>query len=364
MIVVIVYGTRPEILKLVPLILKMKEHEGIDLKIINIGQHKELVSEAQELFNIIPHYSLDVMQHDQTLTDILQHVAVKVEPILKEIRPDIVLLQGDTSSAATVSTICFYNKIRVGHIEAGLRSYNLAEPFPEEFNRRLISIVAHLNFAPTQLAADNLLREGIPSRRVVVTGNTIVDMVELVRGGINSDKKGDGRKILITAHRRENHGKGIYDICEAVKKITTEFPDVYFTWPVHPNPSVKDMVYKELSGLKNVILKFPLNYLELIKELDESYIVWSDSGGIQEECPSFKKPLLILRNVTERPEVVTSGFGELVGTDTERIVERTSQLLQNKESYRLMINGKNPFGDGTASEQIIKALLNDLNNEI
>ena len=300
----------------------------IDLKIINIGQHKEMVSEVEELFTIVPHYSLDVMQHDQTLTDILQNVSVKVEPILKEIRPDIVLLQGDTSSAATVGTICFYNKIPVGHVEAGLRSGNLAEPFPEEFNRRVISIVAHLNFAPTQLAADNLLREGIPAQRVVVTGNTIVDMVELVRGGIHADKNGESRKILITAHRRENHGTGIYDICAAVKKIAMEFPDVYFTWPVHPNPSVKDMVYKELSGLKNVILKSPLNYLELIKELDESYIVWSDSGGIQEECPSFKKPLLILRNVTERPEVVTSGFGELVGTDAERIVTADFPIIK------------------------------------
>ena len=360
--VVIVYGTRPEILKLVPLILKMREHKGIELKIVNIGQHKEMVSEVEELFHIVPHYALDVMQHDQTLTDILQKVSLKVEPILKEIRPDIVLLQGDTSTAATVSTICFYNKIPVGHIEAGLRSGNLAEPFPEEFNRRVISITAHLNFAPTLLAADNLLKEGISAQRIVVTGNTIVDMVELVRGGIHADKNGEGRKILITAHRRENHGTGIYDICTAVKKIVLEFPDVYFTWPVHPNPSVKDMVYKELSGIKNVVLKSPLNYLELIKELDESYIVWSDSGGIQEECPSFKKPLLILRNVTERPEVVTSGFGELVGTDVQRIVERTSQLLRSKESYYEMINGKNPFGDGTASDQIIKALLNDPND--
>ncbi len=362
--VVIVYGTRPEILKLVPLILKLKEREGIELKLINIGQHKEMVSEVEDLFKIVPHYALNIMQHDQTLTDILQHVAVKVEPILKEIRPDIVLLQGDTSTAATVSTVCFYNKIPIGHVEAGLRSGNLAEPFPEEFNRRVISIVAHLNFAPTQLAADNLLNEGIPAQRVVITGNTIVDMVELVRGGIKTDKKGTGRKILITAHRRENHGSGIYDICAAVKKMTAEFPDICFTWPVHPNPTVKNMVYKELSGLKNVMLRPPMNYLELIKELDESYVVWSDSGGIQEECPSFKKPLLILRSVTERPEVVTSGFGELVGTDTERIVRRTSELLLNKESYLQMISGKNPFGDGTASDQIIKALLEDLNNKI
>lgn len=360
--IAIVYGTRPEIIKLVPLILKLRDHDQFELVLINTGQHREMVREVESLFNVTPHYSLDIMQHDQTLTDIQQNVAVKIEPILKQESPDMVLLQGDTSSVATVGTICFYNKIPVGHVEAGLRSNNLSEPFPEEFNRRVISIMARLNFAPTQLAADNLAREGVPSDRIIVTGNTVVDMVELVRGKIRTDRNGVHKKILITAHRRENHGQGISDICAAVKEMTRDFPDIQFTWPVHPNPNVKGMVYKELDGLRNVSLLPPLNYLELIKELDESYIIWSDSGGIQEECPSFKKPLLILRNITERPEVVLSGFGELVGTDTRLIVQKTARLIQSRENYDQMVAGKNPFGDGTASDQIIKAILNDHNN--
>jgi UDP-N-acetylglucosamine 2-epimerase (non-hydrolysing) len=359
--VAIVYGTRPEIIKLMPLILQMKEHREIDLKLVNTGQHKEMVEEVEKLFDIVPQYSLDIMQHNQTLTDILKNVAIKVEPVLKAIGPDIVLLQGDTSTVATVGTICFYNKIPVGHIEAGLRSYNLEEPFPEEFNRRVISILAALNFAPTRQAADNLIREGMSSDKIIITGNTIVDMVQLVRKKTGIGKNGAGRKILITAHRRENHGQGIYNICAAVRKVTEAFPDVLFTWPVHPNPNVKEMVYKELSGLKNVVLTEPLSYMELIRELEDSHLIWSDSGGIQEECPSFKKPILILRNTTERPEVVSSGFGELVGTETHRIIERTTQLLLDAKSYGEMIGGKNPFGDGTASTQIINVLLNKKN---
>jgi UDP-N-acetylglucosamine 2-epimerase (non-hydrolysing) len=354
--VVIVYGTRPEIIKLIPLILEIKAHPGLRLSIVNTGQHKEMVRELELLFNIVPDFSLDTMQHDQTLTDILRNVAGKIEPVLKELRPDIVLVQGDTSTVATVGTVCFYNRIPVGHVEAGLRSYNLEEPFPEEFNRRVISIMARLNFAPTAQAADNLMREGIPADKIFVTGNTIVDMVGLARQRVPAGADGAGKKILVTAHRRENHGGGIDNICTAIKQVSRRFPDLVFTWPVHPNPNVKHTVYKQLEGLNNIHLTAPLGYIDLISEIDSSYLVWSDSGGIQEECPSFRKPLLILRNLTERPEVVSSGFGELVGTDTGLIVRRTTELLEDQESYRRMTNGSNPFGDGTAARQIVGIL--------
>jgi UDP-N-acetylglucosamine 2-epimerase (non-hydrolysing) len=355
--IAIVYGTRPEIIKLTPLILRLKENDSIELTLINTGQHKEMVSEIETLFGLRPHFSLEVMQHNQTLTDILRNVAFRVEGVLKELSPNLVLLQGDTSTVASVGMVCFYNKIPVGHVEAGLRSYNLEEPYPEEFNRRVISIMAELNFAPTLKAADNLMREGVPADKIAVTGNTIVDMVQLARKRINLDNKMIVRKILITAHRRENHGVGIKNICEAIKAMNKKFPDLRFVWPVHPNPNVQETVYNELDGLDNVQLTEPLGYIELMRELEESYLIWSDSGGIQEECPSFGKPVLILRNVTERPEVVTSGFGKLVGTDVGRIIELSSRLLTDKDEYRRMTLGTNPFGDGTASDKIVEAIL-------
>ena len=354
--IAIVYGTRPEIIKLMPLILNMQKHDSIDLTLINTGQHKEMVNEVEAIFNITPHFYLEVMQYNQTLTDILRNVTTKVEHILTELRPDLVLVQGDTSTVASVGMVSFYNKIPVGHVEAGLRSHNLDEPYPEEFNRRVISILADLNFAPTRQAAENLVREGVPAEKITITGNTIVDMVNLARKLLKPGTRVAGRKILITAHRRENHGKGIQNICEAIKILRKKFPDLTFVWPVHPNPNVKNVVYGELDGVEKVHLIEPLGYIDLIRELDESYLIWSDSGGIQEECPSFGKPVLILRNITERPEVVTSGFGELVGTNIDRIVQKTSQLLIDKDAYRKMVLGENPFGDGTASDKIVKAI--------
>ncbi|MGN6415927.1 MAG: non-hydrolyzing UDP-N-acetylglucosamine 2-epimerase [Pseudobacter sp.] len=353
----VVYGTRPEIIKLVPLILQMQQNPAIELVLISTGQHREMVEEIEGYFNIRPHYNLNIMQHNQSLTDIMLNVTAKIDPVLKEEKPDVVLVQGDTSTVATVGTVCFYNKIPVGHIEAGLRSYNLEEPFPEEFNRRLISIFARYNFAPTAQAAQNLLREGVSPDRVFVTGNTIVDMVQLVKkkGMVNSTPA--RRKVLITAHRRENYGAGILNICTAVKRMAAEYPELDFVWPVHPNPNVKEVVYRELGDLPQLTLTPPMNYFELINQLNDAYLVWSDSGGIQEECPSFKKPVLILRNVTERPEVVENGFGELVGTEVDRIVSRSVQLLEDDAAYLAMTSGANPFGDGTTSQQIIDLLL-------
>lgn len=358
--IAVIYGTRPEIIKLVPLIMKLRQQPSVKLTLINTGQHREMVSEVEKLFHLKADFSLNVMQHDQSLTTILLNVAEKIEPVLKSLKPKVVLLQGDTTTVATVGTVCFYNKIPVGHVEAGLRSYNLAEPFPEEFNRRTISIMAEFNFAPTKLSADNLIKEGIHKDKVFITGNTIVDMVQLVRRKVKSQGLAKRKKILITAHRRENHGGGLLNICSAVARVIERFPEIEFKWPVHPNPNVKETVYAELGKSKNVFLVPPLDYFSLVKELEESYLVWSDSGGIQEECPSFKKPLLILRNVTERPEVVSSGFGILVGTNADAIVENTTRLLNSKKAYFDMIQGQNPFGDGKASDAIVEILMKKL----
>lgn len=355
--IAIVYGTRPELIKLVPLILKMQKHPLISLCIINTGQHIEMVEDVETAFNIKPDYNMDIMQHNQSLTDILINVAKGIETIIKNERFDLMIVQGDTSTASTVATVSFYNKLKIAHVEAGLRSFNIIEPFPEEFNRKLISLIASYNFAPTVTACNNLLKEGIPTGNIYLVGNTIVDMVKMLKDNPDYQQQGfNKKKILITAHRRENHGTGIKNICRAVKIIAQKYPGIIFTWPVHPNPNVLEIVTKELQHIKEVTLTKPLSYLQLTKELNESFMVWTDSGGIQEECPSFQKPVLILRNVTERPEVVDAGFGIIVGSDTEKIVQAAIGLLENDSLYKAMTSGKNPFGDGNTCETIIKIL--------
>jgi len=357
--IVIVYGTRPELIKLVPIIKLMQVNEKINLIVINTGQHKEMVAEIEQAFEISPTINLNIMQPNQSLSDIMINVAQQIHPILLKAKPDVVLVQGDTSTASTVATTCFYNKIPVGHIEAGLRSFNLYEPYPEEFNRKVISLLATFNFTPTSKSSQNLLQEGLDGTSIFEVGNTIVDMVELMKAKNENNIEPNENLILITAHRRENHGVGILNICAAVKAIIEKHPHIKFIWPLHPNPNVKGTVMNQLKDIPNVTLTEPLNYLELTKLMQSCKLVWSDSGGIQEECPSFKKPVLILRNVTERPEVVDSGFGILVGTDVDVIVNTTDKLLTNHQEYDKMIAGKNPFGKGDASKQIIEILLKE-----
>jgi UDP-N-acetylglucosamine 2-epimerase (non-hydrolysing) len=357
--IAIVYGTRPELIKLVPLILEMKNDKRIQLTVINTGQHREMVDDIQKIFNITPNYCLETMVFNQTLTQIHVNICKTVEPVLLAINPDLVLIQGDTSSVAAVGMICFYHHIKIGHVEAGLRSFNLNEPFPEEFNRKMVSIYSTFNFAPTPLAAKNLLSEGVAEAKIFITGNTIVDMVKLIKKKlpkINYKKK----IILITAHRRENHGEGLSNIISAIKTLVDLYSDILFIWPVHPNPNVKDIVYKELSNFANVKLTGPLDYFSLSAYLKSAFLVWSDSGGIQEECPSYKKPVLILRNLTERPEVIEAGFGILVGTDKDLIVEVSRKLLQDVKTYRGMISGINPFGDGYSSKKIVDFIFKNM----
>jgi len=353
--VVVVYGTRPELIKMIPVIYALKK-SSLNTIVINTGQHKEMVAELERDFDITPDISLEIMTANQTLTDILVNVAKAIDPVLKEIDPDLVLLQGDTSTVATVGTVCFYNKFKVGHVEAGLRSFDMMQPFPEEFNRRIISLFATLNFAPTLRSKQNLLNEGVNDAAIFVTGNTVVDMIKLVQEKFFENVPVDKNKILITAHRRENHGEGIRNVCTSISKMLGEFPDLKFVWPIHPNPNVRAALDKELLNNERITFCDPLNYISLAKELKSSYLVWTDSGGIQEECPSFKKPVLILRNVTERPEVVDSGFGVLTGTDPDVVCDYTRRLLTSETYYQQMISGSNPFGDGTAAKQIVEII--------
>ena len=353
--ILIFYGTRPELIKLIPIIYELKK-ESIEFYIVNVGQHKELLNELEHDFDIFPDIKLDIMRHNQSLKDILVNVANAVEPILKSYQPDLVLVQGDTSTVSTVAMICFYNNIKIGHIEAGLRSYNIQHPFPEEFNRRVVSLIANYNFAPTELSASNLRKEGINNETIHITGNTVVDMVKLVRTKFNFKNNTQRKKILITAHRRENHKDGIFNICQAIIKLATEFPELEFVWPLHPNPNIRMSLDARLYELENVRICEPLNYINLARELSESYIIWTDSGGIQEECPSFKKPVLILRKVTERPEVIESGFGKITDTDVDSIYSESKELLTNQELYKKRTGGVNPFGTGEAAFNIVQII--------
>lgn len=355
--ITIVYGTRPEILKLIPVIRYMKTQDAIELIIINAGQHKNMVSDIEKQFNINPDFILHTMEKSQSLVQLQIKISELAEPLLLKIKPDLVLIQGDTATVATVGMICFYNKIAVAHVEAGLRSFNLDEPFPEEFNRRIISLFSTFNFAPTKLSANYLQREGIAKEKIFITGNTIVDMINIVKDVLPDIKIHGKKNILITAHRRENHEKGILNVCKAVKEILKDFSDITFTWPVHMNPNVTNVVYKELSHCNRVRLCDPLDYLALSALIKSSYLIWTDSGGIQEEAPSYKKPVLILRNVTERPEVIDAGFGKLIGTDTNTIIKETKRLLLNTSEYEKMTEGENPFGDGDAARKITHIIL-------
>lgn len=357
--IVIIYGTRPEIIKLMPVIREAKKNKYFHTIILNSGQHTEMLKEAEYLFGIKSDYKLMVMTHNQKLEKLTENLIHRLSNTLKKIKPDIVLVQGDTTTAMCGALSAFYLNIKVAHIEAGLRSNDLLQPFPEEFNRKVISIIADFNFAPTPLARKNLLCEGIAASKIFVTGNTIVDAVKIIskENRFNAIKgKKLALRILVTAHRRENHSKGIKQICDAIKIISRKVENIEFVWPVHPNPNVSAVVYNELNGLNNIKLIKPVSYIELLKLINSSFLIWTDSGGIQEEVTALKKPVLILRNVTERPEVISAGFGIIVGTNPKQIVNRTIELLSNEKKYIKMISGKNPFGDGNASKIILKIL--------
>jgi len=351
-----VFGTRPEVSKLAPVIFEAQREPSLETIIVSTGQHREMLDQMLKIFGISPDIDLDVMEERQSLSSITVRIIERLDPVILRYKPDMVIVQGDTSTAFLASLVSFYNKIPVAHVEAGLRSFDIYNPFPEEANRRFISVVASLNLAPTKKAKENLLKEGIKEESIIVTGNTIVDAVYWISKDlpeITTDKK----LILVTAHRRENWGEPMKELALAIKELVHEFPDIVFIIPLHKNPIVREIFNDILSSVERVKLLEPLDYPSLIGIMKNSYLILTDSGGIQEEAPTFGKPVLVLRETTERPEGVEKGVAKLVGMHKEAIVNSVKELLINKSVYIAMSKAGNPYGDGKAGKRVVKAVM-------
>lgn len=364
--IVIVLGTRPEAIKLLPVFAELRRRNGVKTTLITTGQHRELVSDVFQTFECSPDIALDVMRPNQTLASLTARVLADLDKTLPK-DAGIVMVQGDTASAFVGSLLAFYRGIPCAHVEAGLRSGDILAPFPEEFNRCAVSLTAHWHFAPTDSAAANLKTENVRGQ-VHVVGNTSIDAALAITSKDLPPSKtlatavpelaaSEGNVVLVTAHRRENFGKGIHDIISAVRQLATRHSNLLFVWPVHPNPNVRDIVHQELAVLDNVRLLEPLSYNDLLQVLRHAVIALSDSGGIQEEAPSFACPVLVLRNKTERPEAIVAGCNVLVGTDTTNIIETFERIVGDPDLHRRMTNVANPYGDGTTSKQIADILL-------
>ncbi len=353
-------GTRPEAIKLAPVIRTFQSSSKFATQVILTGQHREMVAQVMEIFGLTADRDLDIMQHQQTLTDITQRSLQGLEQLFKEIQPKLVIVQGDTTTAFAAALAAFYQQIPIGHVEAGLRTDNIYNPFPEEANRRLISQIAQLHFAPTSLAVENLHKSGVTGE-IHQTGNTVIDALLTVAQsqpacdipGLEWSKY---RVILSTIHRRENWGAPLQSIGEAILQILAKFPDTALLLPLHRNPTVREPLTQILGNHPRVFLTEPLDYSQLVGAIQRSYLLLSDSGGIQEEAPSLGKPVLVLRDTTERPEAVTGGTAKLVGTEKDRITTAASELLGNPQAYQAMATAINPFGDGTAAAQILAAV--------
>lgn len=363
--VMTIFGTRPEAIKMAPLVKELEKREEFESIVCVTAQHREMLDQVLDLFNINTHYDLNIMKERQSLTGITTRVLEGLENIFKEAQPDIVLVHGDTTTTFAGSLAAFYNQIKIGHVEAGLRSFNKYFPFPEEMNRKLTGALSDLHFAPTKTAKENLLREGVNEEAIFVTGNTVIDAMETTvernyvfeTEELNSIDFKNKKVIMVTAHRRENWGQPLENICEALKKIALEFKDVEIIYLVHLNPAVKEVAYRALVDVERVHLLPPLDTKETHNLMDRSYMVVTDSGGLQEEAPHLGKPVLVLRDVTERPEAVKAGTAKIVGTETDNVYENIKRLLTNKDEYKKMANAINPYGDGRASERIADAIL-------
>ncbi|MGB9682570.1 MAG: non-hydrolyzing UDP-N-acetylglucosamine 2-epimerase [bacterium] len=350
-----IFGTRPEVSKLAPVIYEAKKNPLFDVILVSTGQHREMLDQMLRVFSILPDIDLQIMEERQSLSSITSRGIKEIEPVITQYKPDMVIVQGDTATAFLAALVAFYNIIPVAHIEAGLRSYDIYNPFPEEAYRRFISIIATLNFAPTRKARENLIREGVKEDRIIVTGNTIVDAVEWISRDIpyiNSDKK----IILVTAHRRENWGNPMKELALAIKDLIERFPDIRFIVPLHKNPIVRNVFISVLSGEPQVELVEPLDYPSLIGMMKNSYMVLTDSGGIQEEAPTFGKPVLVLRETTERPEGIEKGVAKLIGMNRENIILNVTRLLTDESYYFSMSKAGNPYGDGKASQRIVNGI--------
>ncbi len=365
-----VFGTRPEAIKMAPLVHALAASKHIEAKVCVTAQHRGMLDQVLTLFEIKPDYDLNIMKPGQDLTDVTCNILQGLKTVLAEFKPDCVLVHGDTTTTLSTTLAAYYQKIPVGHVEAGLRTGNIYSPWPEEANRKLTGAIAQYHFAPTEGAKANLLREGVNEKNIIVVGNTVIDALLEIKQKIESDKTvqaemasrfpflDESKKlVLITGHRRESFGGGFERICEAIAQLAKDFKDTQFVYPVHLNPNVQEPVNRLLSGLENVILIEPQDYLPFVCLMYRSNIILTDSGGIQEEAPSLGKPVLVMRETTERPEAVDAGTVKLVGTDVKAIVENVSILLTNKEEYKRMSYAHNPYGDGKACKRIVNALV-------
>ncbi|WP_294700978.1 non-hydrolyzing UDP-N-acetylglucosamine 2-epimerase [uncultured Flavonifractor sp.] len=358
--IMLVFGTRPEAIKMCPLVNELKTREGIQTLVCVTGQHRQMLDQVLEAFSVTPDYDLSVMKDRQTLFDVTANILLKIREVLEAERPDVVLVHGDTSTTFVTALACFYLQIPVGHVEAGLRTHNIYSPFPEEFNRQAVGIISQYNFAPTEMARDNLLKEGKPAERIFVTGNTAIDALKTtVRSNYTHPElewAEGSRLIMITAHRRENLGEPMKHMFRAIRRVCDEHPDVKAIYPIHMNPVVRETAAEILGNDERIHIIEPLDVLDFHNFLSRSYMILTDSGGIQEEAPSLGKPVLVMRDTTERPEGIAAGTLKLVGTEEETIYRNFKELLENPEVYHNMSTASNPYGDGLASVRIADVL--------
>ncbi len=363
--VMTIFGTRPEAIKMAPLVRELEKNKLINSVVCVTAQHREMLDQVLEIFKITPDYDLDIMKQRQSLIEITNNVLKGIDDVIKEVRPDIVLVHGDTSTTFAGSLAAFYNKVKVGHVEAGLRTYDKYFPYPEEMNRKLTGTIADLHFAPTTANKNNLLKENINENSIYVTGNTVIDALKItVKNNyrfktpkLNNIDFAGNKVILLTAHRRENLGEPLENICMAIKRLINNYPDIEVVYPVHLNPVVQDTVSKVLGDISRVHLIEPIDVEELHNLMNKCYMVLTDSGGLQEEAPSLGKPVLVLRNETERPEAISAGTVKLAGIGEENIVSLAMDIIENKSEYSKMAKAINPYGDGNASCRIVQGLL-------
>lgn len=368
-----VFGTRPEAIKMSPLIKALEREKQFDARVCVTGQHKQMLEQVTSLFAIRTNYNLDIMKPNQRLSDVTSGILFGLDNLFHDFRPDLVLVHGDTATTFATALSAYQNRIKIGHVEAGLRTGNLYSPWPEEGNRKLVGALADYHFAPTEQSALNLINEGVNKNKIVVTGNTVIDSLFMIVRKIESDEllqqqllsqfqflNFSKKIVLVTGHRRENFGESFVNICNAIRKLSLKYSDVQFVYPVHLNPNVRRPVAEILSGLRNVFLIEPLEYIAFAFLMQKSYLILTDSGGIQEEAPSLGKPVLVMRDTTERPEAVAAGTVILVGSSSDRIEREVSSLLEDKEKYNLMSAAHNPYGDGLASNRIVDYLKKEL----
>ena len=364
-----VFGTRPEAIKMAPLVIELQKNPAIESKVLITAQHREMLDQVLDIFNIEADYDLDLMKHGQTIVDVTTGVLQGVSEILAKDRPDLLLVHGDTSTTFSAALAAFYAKVAVGHVEAGLRTGNMYSPFPEEMNRLLTGRLASYHYSPTESNRENLLKENIEDKDIVITGNTVIDALQYVIGldyefedeKLKKLNFEDKRLLVLTCHRRENWGKPMENIFKAIKRIAEEYEDVEVVFPIHKNPNIRELAHKVFDGTQNITIVEPLDYQPFSKLMNQSYMILTDSGGIQEEAPGLGKPVLVLRTETERPEAVEAGTVKIAGVDQEEVYEMVKELLDNREIYNKMAKANNPYGDGQASKRVVDHIIANFN---